>query len=124
MYDIIPFEARKFGHSRSTTALDRFETWLRSHGYQPGRDPFFPADSYAEECLDAGTLVAAYLRERPGELRNREALLLHADEIGDAMPVWTTNGCGLPVILRELKDTAATYDRPCDPARDIHALIG
>lgn len=120
--DTIPFEMHKRCHSRCAPAIERFESWLRSHGYQPGRDPFFPAETYADDAVDVADLVTEYLDERPTEQRNRQALLEHAEDVGT--PDWVSNGCGLPLIFREIHDSATTADRPFDPARDIFAFAG
>jgi len=74
--------------------IGRFETWLRSHGYEPERDPFMPRlpDVAGEDAFE---LVGEYLAARPAERSHREALLRHASEVGHVIPVWGDSGCGL-----------------------------
>jgi len=74
--------------------IGRFETWLRSHGYQPEQDPFMPRwqDTNGDDAAD---LVSEYLEARPVERSHREALLRHANEVGRVVPVWGDSGCGL-----------------------------
>jgi hypothetical protein len=78
--------------SALTPEIARFETWLRSHGYQPARDPFVPVHAGFDEIDDATDLVGEYLHERPYERMNRELLLDHAYEIGAIAPIWGDSG--------------------------------
>ncbi len=75
--------------------IARFETWLRSRGYEPERDPFMPAGGGFDESEDAAELVSEYLNDRPSERSNRGILMGHASAIGAICPVWGDSGCGL-----------------------------
>jgi hypothetical protein len=76
-----------------TPAIARFESWLRSHGYEPARDPFVPApEANYEMSEDAAELVGDYLRDRPGEAGNRDALIGHALQVGPVAAVWGDSG--------------------------------
>ena len=90
----LPMYSNEFRNGASFLAPEivRFEAWLRSHGYQPARDPFVPVHAGFDEIDDATDLVGQYLQDRPLEKLNREALLEHAYEIGDVAPVWGDSG--------------------------------
>ena len=45
----------------------RFEAWLRSHGYQPERDPFMPPEAGYADADNATDLLDEYLKDRPAE---------------------------------------------------------
>ncbi len=74
--------------------IARFEAWLRSHGYEPERDPFIPAGAGYDGSDNAADLVGEYLDERPGEHGNRDILMVHASEIGEVCAFWGDIGCG------------------------------
>lgn len=75
-------------------ATDRFESWLRSHGYEPMHDPFMDQVAGAELCDQATDLVDDYLRDRPLEEPNRHLLREHARLLGDVTCLWG-DGVGL-----------------------------
>jgi hypothetical protein len=83
------------GGDSNGLVIARFEAWLRSHGFEPERDPFIPAGGGYDGSDSAADLVGEYLDERPGELRNRDILMVHALEIGEVCAFWGDSGCGL-----------------------------
>jgi hypothetical protein len=75
--------------------IARFEAWLRSHGYEPRRDPFVPPGAGYDLSDSAADLVGEYLEDRPGERGNRDILMGHALQIGEVCAFWGDSGCGL-----------------------------
>ena len=98
--DTLPLDNNPFVQTRRSTVIARFESWLRSHGYQPQRDPFFPDDVQFVDFERVADLVGEYLTDRPGEQPHRRTLLKHAFEIGDVAPGWGDDGCDFVSMLQ------------------------
>jgi len=65
-----------------SSAIARFEAWLRSHGYDPTHDPFIPDDVELGASADASDLVREYLKEQPDERPSLRVLARHARQLG------------------------------------------
>jgi hypothetical protein len=91
-------EGNALGSNSDMLVIARFEAWLRSHGYEPQRDPFIPAGAGYDGSDSAADLVGEYLQDRPGERGNRATLMFHALEIGDVCACWGDSGCGMVVV--------------------------
>jgi hypothetical protein len=104
-------DAAKGREAPQHTAVERFESWLRSHGFQPERDPFFPDEEF-DSTSSAMDLVAEYLQDRPQEMSNRAELLSYAWEMGDAAPQWGALDSGLAGLFREGRDGGPLLSAP------------
>lgn len=88
---------KQAGNEQDRRVIARFESWLRSRGYEPERDPFMPfaGDDETDEAISTEQLVREYLDDRPLEHANWQELLCHARQSRQVIPIWGDSGCGL-----------------------------
>jgi hypothetical protein len=66
----------------ASSAIARFEAWLRSHGYDPAHDPFIPDDVELGASASASELVREYLKDQPDARASLRILARHARQLG------------------------------------------
>jgi hypothetical protein len=101
----------------------RFEAWLRSHGYQPERDPFVPAGACRGETDSAVSLAREYLVDRPWELPNRRELMRHAAGLGEVEALWGDSCGGVIAGFENLDDRDQCSITSCCWTGDKQALV-